>query len=367
MKYITITASTYEEAVQKARDEYGPQVRIHSRRDYTVGGGLFSRKRQKCDLTLYISEDEKKGKGRRNENDAASIREFEKEAQTPDPSKTTLQERLNTEVYRGSCEEKHENEEVARILDENLITDPLRGEILASFEGKGEIGNEIASIILDKISIAHGSLSLPKHLLVLMGSTGSGKTTTAAKIASLYKSEGKNVAIIALDSYRVGAFAQIRGLSDALGLPYELITAEDELSAALEKFFYYDLVVIDTMGLSPKDKELNLKLKGMLSILPRDNSCFAFVASASTKEDDLESQAERYSIFNPDVLVATKLDETESVGNVLSFSYRQDLPLMFFTNGQAVPEDIVKASTTSILSNLRNLGLDMDRSGSQVN
>ncbi len=365
MKYITITAGSYDEAVQKAREEYGDLARIHSRRDYTVGGGLFSKKRQKCDLTLYVADAE--GPAREEKvNDEASIREFEKEAQTPDPSSTTLRERLDTEVYRGAFDGYGIVGEAERILDENSISDPLRGYILSSVTGKGDVRDEIASAIVSRVEIAHSALGMPKHLLVLLGATGSGKTTTAAKIASLYKKEGKRVAIIALDSYRVGAFAQITGLSDALGLPYELITAEDELSRALEKFFYYDLVVIDTMGLSPRDKELNLRLQGMLGMLDRYSSIFAYVASASTKEEDLEAQADRYSSFKPEVMIATKLDETESVGNIISFSCRRALPLLFLTTGQAVPEDIEKASTTTILMHLRSLGLDMGRSGSQV-
>ena len=75
MKYVTITANSYEEALRKAEQEYGSNnIRIHSRRDYTVGGGLFSKKRNKCDLTLYIAQ----GDGRKGKvNDDESILDFE--------------------------------------------------------------------------------------------------------------------------------------------------------------------------------------------------------------------------------------------------------------------------------------------------
>lgn len=365
MKYITITASSYDEAVSRARSEYGENVRIHSRRDYSIGGGLFSKKKNRCELTVYVLENQDGHNSDAPVNDEQSLKEFEKEAQTPDPSSLSLQERLDTEIHR-SRQSRLDLREAEKILDLNSVSNPLREEILSSLSGNMELGSEIASIIVDRVDIAHAELSMPSHILVLMGATGSGKTTTGAKIASVYQSAGKKVAIIALDSYRVGAFAQVRGLSDALNLSYELITVEDELVKALERFSYFDLVIVDTMGLSPKDKELNLRLQAMLSMINRSASCFAFVASASTKEEDLEAQAERYRIFNPDVMIATKLDETESIGSMISFSYRQRLPLLFLTTGQAVPEDIEKASTTTILGHFKGLGLDMNRSGFQV-
>ena len=55
MQYITIVADSYEEATRKAREQYGDQIRIHSRRDFTTPGGLFTRKLKKCEITCYIS------------------------------------------------------------------------------------------------------------------------------------------------------------------------------------------------------------------------------------------------------------------------------------------------------------------------
>ena len=100
MQHITIVAARYEEAAEKARKEYGDAIRIHSRRDFTTPGGLFTRKMKKCEITCYISTSplEEKTVGQRDMN------EFEKEAKTPDPHKLTTQERLNTEIHRGTEE-----------------------------------------------------------------------------------------------------------------------------------------------------------------------------------------------------------------------------------------------------------------------
>ena len=123
MQYITIVADSYEEAAEKARKEYGDAIRIHSRRDFTTPGGLFTRKMKKCEITCYISSSplEEKTVGQRDMN------EFEKEAKTPDPHKLTSQERLDTEIHRGT-EEGYQKAE--KLLDENYISGPLREKLL---------------------------------------------------------------------------------------------------------------------------------------------------------------------------------------------------------------------------------------------
>ena len=141
MKYVTITANSYEEALRKAEEEYGKNIRVHSRRDYTVGGGLFTRKRGKCDLTLYIPQtDVRKEKGRDDE----AMLEFEKEARTPDPSSLSREERLNTEVYRGSLEKLTKAE---KILNENDISEPLYTFLLKDFSLEQKVEGEDALLL----------------------------------------------------------------------------------------------------------------------------------------------------------------------------------------------------------------------------
>lgn len=362
MKYITVTASSFEEAKKKAEEEYGKDVRIHSRKDYTVGGGLFSKKKSRCELTIYIPGNVREKAER---TDEAALREFEKEAQTPDPTTISRKERLDTEIYRGKFDE-NAIEKGRSLLLAAGITGGLESELLSSLTPDLDIPMHIAKKLLSLIEIERNEQIHPKHFLVLVGSTGSGKTTTSFKIASIYKNQGLRVAVLTLDYYRMGAFEQTRGFSQALLLPIEVVSTEDEFLLMMEKYHYYDLVIVDTMGLSPKDTELNLRLSGMLSTMDRENSHFSLVVSSSTKEEDLMLQLMRYNSFAPDSLCATKLDETESIGSVVSFSYRSKLPLLFFTNGQKVPEDIELASSVAILEYLKGFNIDMARSKGQV-
>ena len=129
---------------------------------------------------------------------------------------------------------------------------------------------------------------------------------------------------------------------------------------AMEKFSYFDLVLVDTMGLSSKDLELNLRLKGLGLQLSRLNTTFTLIVSASMKEEDMMRHYERYKDdFSITSIIVTKLDESITIGNALSFAYSINKPILFFTDGQKVPEDLEKASTEVILGNLRGFGLDM--------
>ena len=220
--------------------------------------------------------------------------------------------------------------------------------------------------LLKTIGIDYQRQLHPKHFIVFIGPTGSGKTTTLAKVAYLFRESGKSVAIITLDSYRMGAFEQVSAFGSALSIPVALAGAEDELLAAAERFASFDMVFVDTMGLSPKDKELNLRLKGLLSLLDISRSDYILTVPASMKEEDIMEQYSSYSEYSPSSLVVTKLDETETIGNVLSFSYKVSVPILFFTNGQKVPDDIEKASGSVVLEHMKGFGLDMKRFRAQV-
>lgn len=354
MQYITVVADSYEEAVQKARSEYGDAIRIHSRRDFTTPGGLFTRKMKKCEITCYISS-VSTGKEKVEERD---MNEFEKEAKTPDPKKLSREERLNTEIHRGTEEGYKEAE---RLLDENYISGKLRSKLLEGFSCPvNETARQLSEKILENTRMDYEAQIHPSRVVVFLGPTGAGKTTTLAKVAWLYKNSGKRVGIITLDSYRVGAYEQIKAFAEALGIPVEMVGKEDQLMEAMEKFTYFDLILVDTMGLSSKDLELNLRLKGLGLQLQRMNTSFTLIVSASMKEEDMMRHYERYKDdFNITSIIVTKLDESITIGNALSFAYSISKPILFFTDGQKVPEDLERASTEVILGNLRGFGLDM--------
>ncbi|MBO8443593.1 MAG: hypothetical protein IAC42_07550 [Spirochaetes bacterium] len=355
MEYITLVGESYEKALEEARRKYGDEVRVHSRKEYTVGGGVFRRRQKRCELTLYLAP-RKAGKVEQAVT-KEDLAEFEKEAQTPDPSTLSEEERMDT---RRPAKELQDRSEAERILDLNSISPPLRDHVLEDFQAGDDLALSLGDRIISSVRIDHESQAHPRKYQILVGPTGSGKTTSLAKIASLYQSVGRKVAIITLDSYRVGAYEQVKAFADAFDMPVELVSDEDAVLLAKDRFSDYDLVMVDTMGLSPADVPLNLKLRGLVGLFAQHETNCLLTCPATMKTVDLMKVWRNYSQFTRITsLVATKLDESESIGSFLSFAYEVDLPISFCTNGQAVPADLRKASTLVLMEYLTGFGVNI--------
>jgi flagellar biosynthesis protein FlhF len=191
-------------------------------------------------------------------------------------------------------------------------------------------------------------------VLALVGPTGVGKTTTIAKIASLGILERRlRVGLINLDSYKVAAADQLATYAKIMNVPFRSVNSQEELNQAIFDFSSLDLVLIDTTGRSQKDQESLLQLRHMLNSIEGLQS--ALLVSATTKDADLHEVVSRFQIFSPAGLVLSKLDETSVYGCLYNVQKKSGLPLLYFTVGQRVPEDIEKASAERVAALVLNL------------
>lgn len=225
----------------------------------------------------------------------------------------------------------------------------------------GLIQEKIAQQFLDEIKVAdllegvgasNGRSSC--SIISLVGPTGVGKTTTIAKIASLGILEKRlRVGLINLDSYKVAAADQLSTYAKIMNVPFRSVNTKEELNQAIFDFSSLDLVLIDTTGRSQKDQESLLQLRHMLANM--ENSRNVLMISATTKDSDIQEVISRFKIFNPAGLVFSKLDETSVFGCIVNAQKRCGLPLLYFTVGQRVPEDIEKASAERVVDLILDL------------
>ncbi|MBX3155921.1 MAG: hypothetical protein KF773_07975 [Deltaproteobacteria bacterium] len=200
----------------------------------------------------------------------------------------------------------------------------------------------------------------PSHgkILMLVGPTGAGKTTTIAKLAAnAALVEGKRVQLVTLDNYRIGGIEQIRMFADLIGVPLAIAEGPHALAAILADGSY-DLTLIDTAGRSPRDVGSVEELAAELPQLPGIEVHVVIPAAASAAA--IDELVARYRPLAPARLLFTKLDEVERTPELALAPLRTRIAITWVTTGQAVPEDI-EQPTRNRIHELATTGLTHDK------
>lgn len=191
-----------------------------------------------------------------------------------------------------------------------------------------------------------------KKVIMLVGPTGVGKTTSIAKLAARYSylmEKKYKVGLVVLDTYRIGAVEQLMQYARMMKLGIETVVDPPEFTSALDSLKYCDYILIDTMGSSPYDKGKIEKIYECLDANQSYNIDVVLVMPSSIKYEDLKATYDNFSSLGIDTLMFTKLDETKGFGNIFSLSYETRKPISYFSVGQEVPEDLVEAKSDSLV------------------
>jgi flagellar biosynthesis protein FlhF len=193
------------------------------------------------------------------------------------------------------------------------------------------------------------------RVIMFVGPTGSGKTTTLAKLAAQQALDGRtSVSLITSDTYRIAAIEQIRTFADIMNMPLHIVFSPKEAEAALAACASSDVVFVDTAGRSQKSAEHMEELSALIKqIAPDEIHC---VLSAGTKVSDLVAAIEKYGKLGANRLLFTKLDETVKLGNVFAAGVKSRIPFSYFTFGQRVPDDIERAQPHRLVTRLFERG-----------
>ncbi len=188
-----------------------------------------------------------------------------------------------------------------------------------------------------------------KRVIMLVGPTGVGKTTSIAKLAARYSylmDKKYTVGLVVLDTYRIGAVEQLMQYARMMKLGIETVVDPADFSMALNSLRHCDYILIDTMGSSPYDKG---KIEKIYECLEANDTEYdidvILVMPSSIKYEDLQATYTNFSSLNIDTIMFTKLDETRGFGNIFSLTYETKKPISYFSVGQEVPEDLVRASS----------------------
>ncbi|MCL4431820.1 MAG: flagellar biosynthesis protein FlhF [Epsilonproteobacteria bacterium] len=197
-----------------------------------------------------------------------------------------------------------------------------------------------------------------KKVVMLVGPTGVGKTTSIAKLAARYSyllEKKYKVGLVVLDTYRIGAVEQLMQYARMMKLGIETVVDPPEFSTALNSLRYSDYILIDTMGSSPYDKGKIEKIYECLRSNDTDYSVdVVLVLPSSIKYEDLKATYENFAPLGIDTMMFTKLDETRGFGNIFSLVYETKIPISYFSVGQEVPEDLVVSNSDFLVDCLLN-------------
>ncbi|HBD11592.1 MAG TPA: flagellar biosynthesis protein FlhF [Porticoccaceae bacterium] len=191
--------------------------------------------------------------------------------------------------------------------------------------------------------------------VAIVGSTGVGKTTTVAKLAANFamRKGCDQVGLITTDCFRIGGYEQLDTFGKFLDIPVLLATDQHELARALDQLANKQLVLIDTAGMSQRDVGLSQQfstLKGAAHDIQ------VYLTLSATVQKSINEEVVR--VFSDIPLagtIITKVDEAASLGALLVTLIRHQLPTMFVSNGQRVPEDLHVSRPIELVKIARDL------------
>ena len=353
MRIKKFTAKNYADALEQVKRELGEDALIMSTRSIKPESPLSGRSvANKVEITAAIEFEEPVAANIEdeldmNEDDGLDMKSLifnllsEKgQAQTlglkPSQFETFsqlvengLEEQLASKILKKSISENDEKpaKEKMRAINLMKMVIPFEGEIKLQTEG-------------------------PK-MVAFVGPTGVGKTTTIAKVAADYAiRKNKKVALVSLDTYRLGAVDQLQIYGDIMQLPVEVAGGKNELREIVNKHSDKDLILIDTTGRSHRDKDYSRQLKEIFDAVGGVET--HLVLSVTAQEKLFSKTYQQFSSVGVDRVLFTKLDEGLNLGSLFNFSVRNRVPLSYFTTGQNVPEDLEIAAPDRVISLIFN-------------
>ena len=376
-QFFTVQAHSYNEAERQAREKYGDRVTILRQEAVKIRGGflnLFSQEgirltgiipTQRFNLPVQkaapdFAEEKEKLLAMANAGKDNALKEVLAEVKI-------IKEKLENQGLAGSREEHPTINRIDDILILNdfplsyrkTLLDRIRKEItLEGLNNYNAVQDKVLEWIGESVKVYdNDKFRVKPRIMILVGPTGVGKTTTIAKLAANYGIDEKGrhkrrIVLITIDAYRIGAKEQLEKYGGWMEFPFFPVKDSDELKRVIaENSEATDLFLIDTIGKSPRDMVQLGEMKMFLDSCGTVADIHLVVAS-TTKSSDLMEILRHFESFNYRSVIVTKLDETIRTGNVIGALSEKAKPVSYITDGQKVPTDIKKASVVQFLINL---------------
>lgn len=392
---LTIEGNTLEECKRKLFEKYGNDYNIIERKSIIKPSGFLWLKQKEIQQVSYTVNHKK---SYQNESYSEKERETEEEklernrqailqsqsnmmlTNTLSNLTNQMQEMnrqissMNNNITTATNDVHPTIQKIEELLEQNeftlsyirMIEDKIKAQFsLAELDDFNHVERYVVDWIGESIKIAPEGVFRPPHVVIIIGPTGVGKTTTLAKLAAntiLDSKEKKlprpQLCIFTIDSMRVGALEQLSRFGDAMELKVLKAETADDVREIYEEYReHVDYIFVDTGGYSPNDATHIAMMKNVLDV--NMNPDVYLSVTASTKASDLQNILRNYEPLGYDSIIITKCDESKQLGNVISVLWEKQKSISYMTDGQRVPRNIRKANVVDILKGLS--GFDIDR------
>ena len=258
--------------------------------------------------------------------------------------KALMQRELSSMAWSGMKERSPARAAMMQMLLDSGFSPALMRELV------GAVQEDATAAVARKLVTAeiqrrlpvttHEALVEQGGIFALIGPTGVGKTTTVAKLAArcVVRHGANSLALLTTDSYRIAAHDQLRIYGRILNVPVHAVKDGDDLKSTLLQLRDKRAVLIDTVGMSQRDK----MVAEQAAMLGAGNGQIRrlLLLNASTNAATLDEVIRNYSGGGIHGCIITKIDESASVGAALDSAIRHKLRVHYVTNGQRVPEDV---------------------------
>ena len=282
---------------------------------------------------------------------------------------------MNSNIASTTNELHPTIKQIEDILEQNeftlsyirMIEDKIRGQFsLDELDDFNLVERYVVDWIGESIKIAPEKVFRPPHVVVVIGPTGVGKTTTISKLAAstikyakTNKLKEPQLCIFTIDSMRVGAYEQLNRVAEIIHAPIRKAETTEDVQEIYDEYReHVDYIFVDTGGYSPNDSTHIAMMKDVLDV--KMNPDVYICVTASTKASDLQSIFSNYEPLNYNSVIITKCDETKVFGNIISVLWDRHKSISYITDGQNLAQNIRKANIAQILMNLNGFNIDRE-------
>lgn len=366
MRVKKILANSYSEALDRVKREMGEEALVLKTRSIKFGQEGGGQSASMVEITAAM-EDASHGQSvataapRPEETDvdeAGGALRFLNEADGNRELRSMIYTLLSQSDRARSMGLRPDQLEVYQDLIERGVDEALAAKLFEdlnrnpddSATDKPAHGNRLAGRMADAFQFSGPIVldSVGPKLVALLGPTGSGKTTTVAKLAARFALlEKKKVVLVSLDTFRLGATEQLQIYGDLMQVPVEVAADRNEFLQILNRHREADLILIDTMGRNPRDEQYVAELQSIFEAAPNIET--HLVQSVTAQENVFEHSLKQFQPVGIHRILLTKIDEGLQFGHLYNIAAKHRIPFSYLTNGQRVPEDIEVAGREGVI------------------